>query len=43
MKIDVYYVHAPGRTGSVEELLAGINSLHQTGRFRRFGLSNYLA
>lgn len=41
--MDVYYLHAPDRSSSLEEVLAGINSLHKAGKFRRFGLSNFLA
>ncbi|KAJ5959934.1 Aldo/keto reductase subgroup [Penicillium vulpinum] len=42
-QLDVYYMHAPERRSSVEDLLAAINSAHQAGKFKRFGLSNYLA
>lgn len=36
-------MHAPERRSSLEDLLAGINSAYQAGKFKRFGLSNYLA
>jgi aryl-alcohol dehydrogenase-like predicted oxidoreductase len=41
--VDVYYIHAPDRRFPLKELLAGINALYKTGKFKRFGLSNYLA
>lgn len=42
-QVDVYYIHSPDRRVPLEELLAGINALHQAGKFKRFGLSNFLA
>ncbi|KGO77324.1 Aldo/keto reductase [Penicillium italicum] len=42
-QLDVYYVHAPERRSSTEDLLASINASYQAGKFKRFGLSNYLA
>ncbi|KAJ5854280.1 hypothetical protein N7534_006823 [Penicillium rubens] len=42
-QVDVYYIHAPDRRFPLEELLAGVNALYQAGKFKRFGLSNYLA
>jgi aryl-alcohol dehydrogenase-like predicted oxidoreductase len=41
--VDVYYIHAPDRRFPLEELLAGVNTLYEAGKFKRFGLSNYLA
>lgn len=41
--MDVYYIHAPDRRFPLEEFLAGVNALYQAGKFKRFGLSNYLA
>ncbi len=35
-------MHAPSRSVPIEETLAAINELYKQGRFRRFGLSNYL-
>lgn len=40
--MDVYYIHAPDRKTPLEETLEGINELYKQGRFKRFGLSNYL-
>lgn len=42
-KVDVYYMHAPERRSSIEDVLAGVNALYEAGKFNRFGLSNYLA
>lgn len=36
-------MHAPDRRSSTEDLLASINASYQAGKFKRFGLSNYLA
>ena len=36
-------MHAPERRTSMEELLASIDSEYRAGKFKRFGLSNYLA
>ncbi|KAJ5487613.1 hypothetical protein N7530_001913 [Penicillium desertorum] len=41
--LDVYYMHAPERRSSMENLLASIDSEYRAGKFKRFGLSNYLA
>ncbi|KAI9326450.1 NADP-dependent oxidoreductase domain-containing protein [Zopfochytrium polystomum] len=41
-QVDVYYIHAPDRNTPIADTLAGIDALHKQGRFRRFGLSNYL-
>lgn len=41
--MDVYYIHAPARDSSLEDVLAGINALYEAGKFKRFGLSNFLA
>ncbi|KAJ5130238.1 uncharacterized protein N7515_006277 [Penicillium bovifimosum] len=42
-QLDVYYIHAPDRRVPLEDLLAAVNAAHQAGKFKRFGLSNYLA
>lgn len=42
IQVDTYYLHAPGRTTPHEETLAAIDELYKQGRFRRFGLSNFL-
>ncbi|KAH8660458.1 NADP-dependent oxidoreductase domain-containing protein [Xylariales sp. PMI_506] len=42
-QVDVYYIHAPDRQVPLENTLEGINELYKQGRFKRFGLSNFLA
>ncbi|KAJ5774193.1 hypothetical protein N7457_009089 [Penicillium paradoxum] len=42
-QLDVYYIHAPERKRPLEDLLASVNAMYQAGKFKRFGLSNYLA
>ncbi|KAJ5531547.1 Aldo/keto reductase subgroup [Penicillium freii] len=42
-QLDIYYMHAPERRSSMEALLAAIDAAHKAGKFKRFGLSNYLA
>lgn len=39
----MFYIHVPDRRTPLEETLAGINELYKAGKFKRFGLSNYLA
>ncbi|KAL3451714.1 NADP-dependent oxidoreductase domain-containing protein [Aspergillus insuetus] len=39
---DVYYIHAPDRRVPLETQLEAINELYQAGKFKRFGLSNFL-
>ncbi|KAJ3175585.1 hypothetical protein HDU87_006082 [Geranomyces variabilis] len=41
-QVDVYYIHAPDRRLPLAETLAGIDHLHKAGKFKRFGLSNFL-
>ena len=41
-QVDIYYLHAPDRQTPFEETLKAINELHKQGRFRRFGVSNFL-
>ncbi|KAJ5163134.1 Aldo/keto reductase subgroup [Penicillium coprophilum] len=42
-QLDIYYMHAPERRSSMEDLMVGIDAAHKAGKFKRFGLSNYLA
>ncbi|KAF3760045.1 Aldo/keto reductase [Cryphonectria parasitica EP155] len=42
-QVDIYFMHCPDLRVPLEETLAGIDSLYQSGAFRRFGLSNYTA
>ena len=39
-KVDIYYLHGPDRTVSLEEQCRAINTLYREGRFERFGVSN---
>ncbi|KAJ1557507.1 hypothetical protein HK405_015856 [Cladochytrium tenue] len=41
-QVDIYYLHSPDRKTPVEETLSGIQELYTQGRFKRFGLSNFL-
>ncbi|KAL5336683.1 putative aldehyde reductase, partial [Aspergillus crustosus] len=41
-QINVYYIHAPDRRASLEDILSGLNTAHQLGKFKRLGLSNFL-
>jgi aflatoxin B1 aldehyde reductase len=43
LQVDVFYIHMPDRKHPIEPVLAGMNELHQTGMFQRFGLSNFTA
>lgn len=42
-KVDLYYLHAPDREVPLEETLAAINEHYKSGKFERFGISNYKA
>ncbi|KAJ5547404.1 hypothetical protein N7494_004989 [Penicillium frequentans] len=42
-QVDILYIHAPDRRISLEDQLETFNQLHQAGKFKRFGLSNFLA
>jgi aryl-alcohol dehydrogenase-like predicted oxidoreductase len=42
VQINVYYIHAPDRRASLAELLDGLNTLYEAGKFKRLGLSNFL-
>ncbi|KAF4556515.1 Aldo-keto reductase-like protein 16 [Elsinoe fawcettii] len=42
-QIDIYYFHGPDRQTPLEESCRAINTLHQQGKFRRFGVSNFRA
>ena len=41
--VEIFYLHAPDRSVPFEETLEEINQLHQEGKFKIFGLSNYAA
>jgi len=42
-KLDIFYLHAPDPSVPIASTLAGINALHHSGVFTRFGLSNFPA
>ncbi|CAF1049522.1 unnamed protein product [Adineta steineri] len=41
--VEIFYLHAPDRSVPYEETLEEINKLHEEGKFKIFGLSNYAA
>ncbi|KXT13900.1 hypothetical protein AC579_2635 [Pseudocercospora musae] len=42
-QVDLFYLHAPDRSVPFEETLEACNELHQAGKFKRLGISNYAA
>ncbi|KAK1753698.1 aflatoxin B1 aldehyde reductase member 2 [Echria macrotheca] len=41
--VDIAYLHAPDRSVPFAATLEAMNALHQSGKFRQLGLSNYAA
>ncbi|MCJ1356558.1 MAG: hypothetical protein MMC33_006553 [Icmadophila ericetorum] len=41
-RVDLYYLHAPDTGTPIEETLSAIQELYAAGKFKRFGISNYL-
>ena len=41
--VEIFYLHAPDRSVPFEETLKEVNQLHEEGKFKVFGLSNYAA
>lgn len=41
--LDILYFHEPDRSTPIEESLAAMHELHQAGKIKRFGVSNYAA
>ena len=41
--LDLWYLHGPDRTTPYEITLKGINDLYKEGKFKRFGISNYMS
>ncbi len=39
----MWYLHGPDRTTPFEVTLKGVNDLYKEGKFKRFGISNYMA
>lgn len=41
--VDMWYLHAPDRSTPYEDTLREINEQYKSGKFKRFGISNYAA
>lgn len=41
--VEIFYLHCPDRDTEIEETIDAINELHQQGKFKKFGLSNFPA
>jgi aflatoxin B1 aldehyde reductase len=41
--LEIWYLHSPDRTTPYEETLKAANELYKEGKFKRFGLSAYMA
>lgn len=41
--IDMFYLHGPDRKHPFEDTLREVNELYKEGKFRRFGLSNFMS
>nr|GAT49112.1 aldo-keto reductase [Mycena chlorophos] len=41
--IDIFYLHAPDRQVPFEETLKTVNELYKEGKFKRFGISNFMS
>ncbi|GJE95534.1 aldo/keto reductase [Phanerochaete sordida] len=41
--IDLWYLHGPDRSVPYEVTLKAVDELHREGKFKRFGLSNYMS
>ncbi|KAH7405998.1 NADP-dependent oxidoreductase domain-containing protein [Phaeosphaeria sp. MPI-PUGE-AT-0046c] len=41
--VDVWYLHAPDRSVPIAETLACVNELYRAGKFKRWGVSNFMA
>ena len=42
-RLEIWYLHAPDRTTPYEVTLKAVNDLYKEGKFKRFGISNYMA
>lgn len=42
-QVDLWYLHGPDRTVPFETTLKVVNELYQEGKFKRLGVSNYMA
>ncbi|EKM52788.1 uncharacterized protein PHACADRAFT_261417 [Phanerochaete carnosa HHB-10118-sp] len=41
--IDMWYLHGPDRTIPYEVTMKAVNELHREGKFKRFGISNFMS
>jgi len=41
--LDMWYLHGPDRTTPYEVTLKAVNELYKEGKFKRFGISNYMS
>lgn len=41
--VDLWYLHSPDRTVPIETTLTAVNELHKQGKFKRWGVSNFMA
>lgn len=41
--VDLWYWHGPDRSVNIEEAIAAVQSLYKEGKFRRWGISNFMA
>ena len=41
--IEVWYLHGPDRVTPFEVTLKAVNDLYKEGKFKRFGISNYMS
>lgn len=39
----MWYLHGPDRTTPYEDTLRAVNELYKEGKFKRFGISNYMS
>ncbi|KAF7972036.1 hypothetical protein HWV62_19261 [Athelia sp. TMB] len=42
-QLEMWYLHGPDRTTPFEDTLRGVNDLYKEGKFKRFGISNYMS
>ncbi|PCH42899.1 Aldo/keto reductase [Wolfiporia cocos MD-104 SS10] len=42
-QLEMWYLHGPDRTTPYEVTLKAVNELYKEGKFKRFGISNYMA
>lgn len=41
--VELWYLHAPDRSVPLEETLKGVHELYQEGKFKNWGISNFMA